>query len=71
MTMNNIDPAEFVEKYFGIELMEYQKILLRNTTTEGVYYLCFPKHCGYSEYKHIADIARAIFGEYALNSEEK
>ena len=26
---NNIDPVEFIEKYFGIELMEYQKIMLR------------------------------------------
>lgn len=27
---NNIDPVEFIEKYFGIELMEYQKVMLRN-----------------------------------------
>ena len=27
---NNIDPVEFVEKYFGIKLMEYQKVMLRN-----------------------------------------
>lgn len=26
---NNIDPVEVIEKYFGIELMEYQKIMLR------------------------------------------
>ena len=47
---NNIDIVEFVEKYFNIELMECQKIMLRKTINEKIY-LCYPRHYGYSEYK--------------------
>ena len=38
--MQEIDVAEFVEEYFGIQLFEYQKILLRTMSTnkEAVYY---------------------------------
>ena len=38
--MQEIDVVEFVEDYFSIQLFEYQKILLRNMSTnkEPVYY---------------------------------
>lgn len=50
MMRNDIDPVEFIEQYFGIELMECQKIMLRNTLNQKEVHICYPRHCGYSEY---------------------
>ena len=44
------DSVEVIEKYFGIELMEYQKVMLRNIANSKIY-LCYPRYCRYSEYK--------------------
>ena len=58
--MNNMDPVEFVEKYFGIELMECQKTMLRNMLNKKEIYICYPRYCGYSEYKEILWIMKNL-----------
>ena len=61
--MNNIDPVEFVEEYFGVELMGYQKTMLRNTLNQKEIYICYPRHCGYSEYKEMLWIMKNLRGD--------
>lgn len=40
-----IDVAEYVEKCFNIELLEYQKIILNNAVNEKCY-ITYPPRCG-------------------------
>ena len=60
MMSNNIDPVEFIEQYFCIELMECQKTMLRNTLNQKEVYLCYTRHCGYSEYKEILELCGLV-----------
>lgn len=41
-----IDAVEFVEEYFGIKLLEYQKILIRNYAENKHIYITYPWRCG-------------------------
>lgn len=56
--MQEIDVAEFVEEYFGIQLFEYQKILLRNISTnkELVYY----KHYGGFDLRMLEHVCKTL-----------
>ena len=60
MMSNNMDPVEFVEKYFGIELMECQKSMIRKMADKKEIYICYPRHCGYSEYKEILELCGLV-----------
>lgn len=55
-----MDPVEFVEKYFGIELMECQKTMLRNTLNQKEIYICYPRYYGYSEYKEMLELCGLV-----------
>lgn len=47
-----IDIVEFVEKFFNVELLEYQKFLLHNAIKDK-YYLTYPPRHGRTYFKEI------------------
>lgn len=38
--------AEYIEKCFNAELLEYQKILLHNAVNGNKYHITYPPRCG-------------------------
>lgn len=57
------DIVEFVEKQFGVQLLEPQKEFLRKTQNETPVYLVMPRHNGYDRFRYLELIARAILDD--------
>ena len=62
-----MDIVEYAEKMIGIELFEYQKIMLRrlsNLSPDKKIYICMPHRCGSSIYlEHLEELSKIIFSK--------
>lgn len=56
-----MDCAEFIEKYFNIKLLPYQKKLVE-MTAKGNTYVCYPLRTGYSDYLILREMMKIIYG---------
>lgn len=62
MGMNSID---FIEKYFGIKLLPYQKVLLEKIEEEKQIYLVIPPKIGRRYYlDSLKSITNFLFGQH-------
>ena len=54
-----IDKVEFIEKYFGIQLMDYQKEIIEKLLDDNLlnpqFYILPARHCGRSNYMHLLE----------------
>lgn len=51
-----MDPVEYVEKYFGIKLLDYQKDIVRNIVTQNCQLYILPvRHVGRTNYMHLLE----------------
>ena len=52
-----MNKVEFIEKYFGIELLDYQKEVMKKLLDENLLnpqlYILPARHCGRSNYMHV------------------
>ena len=56
-----MDCVGFIEKYFNIKLLPYQKMLIEKTIKSNAY-ICYPPRSGYSDYLVLREIMKAIYG---------
>ena len=60
----DIDIVEFAEVYCNIELLEYQKAMLRKMYAAGPdAKIIFPYRSGYTNYRHLADMTKELLKE--------
>lgn len=58
------DIIDFIEKHCGVELLEYQKEMLRKMYDAGPdSKIIFPRWNGRSYYRHLATMAKELFKE--------
>lgn len=66
------DIIEFIEKYCGVELLEYQKEILRKMYDTGPdAKIIFPRWLGRNDYRHLAAIAKELFKEKQHEIQQK
>lgn len=57
-----MDCVEFIEKYFNIKLLPYQKMFIEKVA-KGNTYVCYPPRSGYSDYLVLREMMKIIYGE--------
>ena len=57
-----MDCVEFIEKYFNIKLLPYQKMFIEKAA-KGNTYICYPPRSGYSDYLVLREMMKIIYGE--------